>query len=261
MPKFKPIRQTRVSDEVTEQIKQSILLGDFKAGDKLPSEHELMEQFQVSRVTVREAIRNLENAGFLATRQGASGGAYVTELSFERLADAFLDLFLVDKISMPELCQARQIIEPEVARVAAMKITPEYSKILTAALEDEEKPVRTLFDDLETKTTVHTILVEICGNRFIEALVKSLMKVTRQVVATVHQSSESLHPAGMHRPIVEAVLAGKPDEAAEAMRLHAIEFGEIMIEMEKRFRQNMMPGFTMKIPGESSSSILNEKVK
>ena len=173
MPKFKPIKQTRVSDEVIEQIKQSILLGDFKAGDKLPSEHELMEQLQVSRVAVREAIRTLENAGFLATRQGASGGAYVTELSFERLAGAFLDLFLVDKISMPELCQARQIIEPEVARVAAMKITPEYSRMLIAALEDEEKPVRTLFDDLETKTAGHTILVEICGNRFIEALVKS----------------------------------------------------------------------------------------
>jgi GntR family transcriptional regulator, transcriptional repressor for pyruvate dehydrogenase complex len=258
MPKYKPIRQKRVSDEVTDQIKQSILLGELKAGDKLPSEHELMEQFQVSRVAVREAIRNLENAGFLETRQGASGGAYVTELSFECLANAFLDLFLVDRVSMPELCQARQIIEPEVARIAAIKKTPEHEKMLLKALEDEEKPFGTLSDDLEIKTEIHSILAEICGNRFIEALVKSLMRVTRQVVSAVHQSSESLHPAGMHRPVVEAVIAGRPNQAAEAMRIHAIEFGEIMIEMEKKFRQNMIPGFKTS-SGESLSSILNEK--
>jgi GntR family transcriptional repressor for pyruvate dehydrogenase complex len=53
MPKFKPIRQFRVSEEVTEQLKQSILLGGFKAGDKLPSERDLAEQFQVSRVAIR----------------------------------------------------------------------------------------------------------------------------------------------------------------------------------------------------------------
>ncbi len=127
MPRFRPIKQTRVSDEVAEQIKQSILVGDFKDGDKLPSEHELMEQFQVSRTTIREALRSLETSGFLATCQGASGGAYVTDLSFEGIASAFLDLFLVDKISMPELCRAREVIEPEVARLAAINMTPQHA--------------------------------------------------------------------------------------------------------------------------------------
>jgi GntR family transcriptional regulator, transcriptional repressor for pyruvate dehydrogenase complex len=259
MPRFRPIKQTRISDEVTEQIKESILVGEIRAGDKLPSEFELMEQFQVSRVAVREAIRSLENAGFLAIRQGAAGGTYVTELSFERLSEAFLDLFLVDKISMPELCKARQIIEPEVARVAATKLTPEYARSLVKALEDEETPFRSLFEDVEIKTVVHAILVEICGNRFIEALVRSLMKLTRQVVVAVHRDSQSLHPAGMHRPIVEAVLARKPDEAAEAMRIHAVEFGKIMIEMEKTFRQNMVSGLEMRIPGQSVSSMRKKK--
>ncbi|MBI5251021.1 MAG: FadR family transcriptional regulator [Desulfomonile tiedjei] len=237
MPPFKPVRQTRVSDEVTEQIKQSILLGDFKAGDKLPSEHELMDQFQVSRVAVREALRALENSGFLMTRQGAAGGAYVTELTFEILASAFLDLFLADKISMPELCHVRLIIEPEVARLAAMNVTPEYAQRLREAMEDEETPPTTLHKDIEIKTAVHFILVEMCGNRFFEALLKSLMRVTRRVVEAVHLNTLYLHPAGMHRPIVEAVIAGKPRDAEEAMRRHAMEFGGILIEMEKAFRE------------------------
>lgn len=242
MKKFRPIRQTRVSEEVTEQIKQCILLGDFKAGDKLPSERELMEEFQVSRVAIREALRALENSGFVSTRQGATGGTYVIELSFENLTSAFIDLFLAEKISIPEMFHVRVLIEPEVARLAAMRITPESKKKLEEILQKEELPVSSLSDDIETKTMVHFVLAEICGNRFLEALVKSLMRVTKRVIEAVHPNTLSMHPAGMHRPIVEAVIAGKPDESAEAMRKHALEFGEVMIEMERAHRENLGSG-------------------
>jgi DNA-binding FadR family transcriptional regulator len=246
MKKFKPIRQTRVSEEVTEQIKQCILLGDFNAGDKLPAERELMEQFQVSRVAIREALRALENSGFVSTRQGATGGTYVIELSFENLSSAFIDLFLAEKISIPEMFHVRVLIEPEVARLAAMRITPESTEKLLEILEKEESPVNSLADDIETKTMAHFVLAEICGNRFLEALVKSLMRVTKKVIEAVNPNTLSMHPAGMHRPIVEAVIAGKPDEAAEAMRRHALEFGEVMIEMERAHRESLRSGFNMK---------------
>lgn len=245
MKKFKPIRQTRVSEEVTEQIKQCILLGDFNAGDKLPAERELMEQFQVSRVAIREALRTLENSGFVSTRQGATGGTYVIELSFENLSSAFIDLFLAEKISIPEMFHVRVLIEPEVARLAAMRITPESTEKLLEILEKEESPVNSLADDIETKTMAHFVLAEICGNRFLEALVKSLMRVTKKVIEAVNPNTLSMHPAGMHRPIVEAVIAGKPDEAAEAMRRHALEFGEVMIEMERAHRESLRSGFNM----------------
>ena len=79
MPHFKPIRPIRISAEVAEQLKQSILLGHFKAGQRLPSERDLAEEFQVSRVALREALRSLENSGFIHTRPGATGGAFVTD--------------------------------------------------------------------------------------------------------------------------------------------------------------------------------------
>ena len=101
MPRFKPIRPVRISAEVAEQLKQSILLGQFKAGQRLPSERDLAEEFQVSRVAIREALRSLENSGFIDTRQGATGGAFVTDLTFDHLARSFLDLFLAEKISLP----------------------------------------------------------------------------------------------------------------------------------------------------------------
>jgi GntR family transcriptional regulator, transcriptional repressor for pyruvate dehydrogenase complex len=237
MPKFKPIRQFRVSEEVTEQLKQSILLGGFKAGDKLPSERDLAEQFQVSRVAIREALRKLENSGFIMTRQGATGGAYVTDLNFEYLANAFLDLFLADKISIPELHRVRLLIEPEIARLAALAITPEYAQRLMKAVQSEEFPATSLSEDIGMKTAVHYILAEMCGNRFFEAIVRSSMKLTHRLIEIVNPNPYTLHPAGMHRPIVEAVLTGNPEASSSAMKRHTVEFGEILIKMEETYRK------------------------
>jgi len=237
MPSFKPIRQLRVSEEVAGQLKQSIHLGHFKAGDKLPAERDLAEEFKVSRVAVREALRRLENSGFITTRQGATGGAYVTDLTFEYLANAFLDLFLADKISIPELHRVRLLIEPEIARLAALAIRPEYAQRLEKALQSEELPTSSLPEDIKMKTAAHYILAEMCSNRFFEAIIRSSMKLTHRLIEVVNPNPYTLHPAGLHRPIIEAVLSGDPEAAFLAMKKHAIEFGEILMNMEDTYRE------------------------
>ncbi len=234
---FKPVRQLRVFEEIVTQLKESILTGHFKPGEKLPTERELVEQFQVSRVAIREALRTLENSGFIVTRQGANGGAYVTDLNFEFLANAFLDLFLADKISIPELHRVRLIIEPEIARLAALAITPESTERLKKALEAEEIPTSALLEDIKIKTAVHYILAEMCGNRFLEAIVRSAMKLTHTLIQMVNPDPYTMHPAGMHRPIVKAVLTGDPEAASMAMHQHTLEFGEILMKMEKAYRE------------------------
>jgi GntR family transcriptional regulator, transcriptional repressor for pyruvate dehydrogenase complex len=245
MPAFKPIKQSRVSGEVAEQLKQTILSGQFKAGDKLPSERDLADQFQVSRIAIREALRFLENTGFVATRQGVTGGTFVTDLTFEHLSNAFVDLFLAEKISVPELVQVRLLVEPKIARLAAEHVDRKHGRLLKEALEAEEPPIRSLGEDLDAKTSVHYILAEMCGNHFLEALERSLMALTRRVVQMVDAEQPFIHPAGMHRPVVEAVLARKPDAAEAAMRHHAIEFGENLISLEKAFRaKKSLPAYS-----------------
>jgi len=237
MPAFKPIKQSRISKEVAEQLKHAILLGQFQTGDKLPPERELAEQFQVSRVAVRESLRVLENAGFLATRSGVTGGTFVTDLTFEHLSNAFIDLFLAEKISVPELVNVRVLVEPEIARLAALHIDAVSAELLRKALQAEELPSASLVEDLNRMTLVHYILAEVCGNHFLEALERSLMALTRRVIQAVEPERWRMHPAGMHRPVIGAVLARNPDAAAEAMRKHAIEFGENLSKMEKAFRE------------------------
>jgi DNA-binding FadR family transcriptional regulator len=188
-------------------------------------------------VAIREALRTLENSGFIVTRLGANGGAYVTDLSFEFLANAFVDLFLADKISIPELHRVRLIIEPEIARLAAVAITPEYTERLKKALEAEEIPISSLLEDIKIKTAVHYILAEMCGNRFLEAIIRSAMKLTHTLIQMANPDPYAMHPAGMHRPVVEAVLRGDPDAASIAMHKHTLEFGETLIKMEKAYRE------------------------
>jgi GntR family transcriptional repressor for pyruvate dehydrogenase complex len=246
MTRFKPIRQLRVSEEVAKQLKQSILLGHFKSGDKLPAERDLAEEFKVSRVTIREALRKLQDSGFIVTRQGATGGAYVTDLTFEYLTDAFLDLFLAEKITIPEMHQVRILVEPKVAQLAALRVTPEYARRLQDAMEIEESPVPSFPEDIERKQRMHFILAEMCGNRFLEALVGSLMRLTKWALEAIdddpsymHPAGQlyQLHPAGMHRPVVEAVLAGDAEGAAKAMEKHIVEFGENLDNLERNYHK------------------------
>ena len=237
MPTFKPIKQLRVSEEVAKQLKESILLGNYNTGDKLPAERDLAEEFQVSRVAIREALRKLENSGLIITRQGATGGTYVTDLNFEYLVSAFLDLYLADKISISELYQVRLIIEPEVARLAAARITPEYAQRLKHSIEVEELPTSSLSEDMERKQKLHIILAELSGNRMLEALARSLMGLTRRSVEAAEADPRFMHPSGMHRPIVDAILKGNAKAAAAAMRIHCIEFGENLIKMEQAYLQ------------------------
>jgi GntR family transcriptional repressor for pyruvate dehydrogenase complex len=218
MQNFKPIRSLRVSEEVAEQLKESIVLGHVRTGDRLPTEQELSEQFRVGRVAIREAMRILENNGFITIRSGAKGGAFVKEITFDRLTDAYLDLYMAQKFSILEAYRVRLLVEPEVARLAAQRITPEYAGQLKDSINGPE---------------FHFVLAEMCGNRFLETLMRSTIGLGMKVVEAVGVANAPLHEPERHYPIMEAVLAGDSEAAVEAMKRHAIETGDELMKIEK----------------------------
>jgi GntR family transcriptional regulator, transcriptional repressor for pyruvate dehydrogenase complex len=240
MTEFKPVKTPRVSQEVAEQLKQAILKGDFEPGEKLPTEQRLAEQFQVSRLSIREALHKLESLGFVVTRQGITGGAFVIDLSFDTLAKSFLDLFLAGKISIPELHQVRVVIEPEIARLAAKNMNANHARHLEEVYHAEMSVMHTIEDRFQTRTSVHTTLAQIGGNRFFEAILKSALALTFNYVGVVdigQEHMDRLHSSGLHQPVVEAAISGDPDKAYEAMKHHAIEFGEVLINLEEIYRK------------------------
>jgi DNA-binding FadR family transcriptional regulator len=108
---FAPLKPKRAFEEISAEIKRMIFSGVLKPGDRLPSESELGSQFGVSRQTIREAVRRLELAGFIAIQKGASGGPLVVDTILNSISDSFLDAFRLKKMTTDELTKARLEIE------------------------------------------------------------------------------------------------------------------------------------------------------
>jgi len=125
---FQQVRVSRASEEVVDQIKEAIYSRQLLPGDRLPSERELSEQFGLSRMTIRDALRVLESTGLVEIKVGASGGAYVREPNLEMLSDSLSSFLRLKKTTLLELTEARKIIETATAELAAQRATEEDLK-------------------------------------------------------------------------------------------------------------------------------------
>jgi DNA-binding FadR family transcriptional regulator len=237
MTSFKPIRQVRIYEEVLKQLREAILSGQYRSGEKLPSERELSEQFQVSRVVIREAIRVLELRGFVALRQGPSGGAFVAELSLQQLSGAFQDLFLTNKLSAKELVQVRLHIEPEITRLAALRASKTSRERLEQAYKAEHTETLAHSEWVARNLKIHYLLAEMCGNRFYEAILTPLLDLTREMVLVVKPDQTVIHDHKEHEAIVKAVAAEDPEEASTTMAKHISQVGASLMELEAQYRK------------------------
>jgi DNA-binding FadR family transcriptional regulator len=234
---FKPVKQNRIAVAIVNQLKAAILSGRFKPGERMPTERELTEQFQVSRVVVREAIRELEIKGFVKILQGPSGGAYVTDLSFDQLNNAFLDLFHSNKLSVAELIQTRILVECEIARLASAQARPESVAPLQEALDAEGSGGLPHSGLIATRLMVHHHLAEMSGNRVLQAIATSLFRLTGEVILEVKPVQEIIHRQEEHAEIVRAVLGRDPNAAAAAMKRHLESMGEKLVKLEGVYRK------------------------
>ena len=108
---FAPVAVARASSAIAEQIRTAILSGRLKAGDRLSPERELAEQFGVSRVTVRDALRSLEAMGLIAVKVGARGGAFVTAPTGSKVAQTMSDMMMMSATTPEDIVEARLIVE------------------------------------------------------------------------------------------------------------------------------------------------------
>src|SRR2546425_7469676 len=132
-------RRGRVSEIIVRRIKKQISEGRLVAGHKLPAERELAGLSKTSRVSVREAYRSLEELGVLRIRRGADGGAFITKLDHEPVLRSLSLLLGLGKTSHKELTEARMLIEPPIARLAALRARKEDIARLERGLMQEQK--------------------------------------------------------------------------------------------------------------------------
>jgi GntR family transcriptional repressor for pyruvate dehydrogenase complex len=194
---LEPVKSTRIYEEIVRQVKQLIAEGRLKSGDRLPPERDLAEKFMVSRTSVREALRALQSRGLIEIRAGE--GAFVRDVSVETLIEPLALVILPHREAVGELFEARRLLEPAIAALAARR---------TGMLQD---------------TALHAAIANSAHNRAITRIVNALMDLLTQ------SREESLHMPGRptrshqdHRRILAAVQRRDEVAAHRAMLDHLI---------------------------------------
>ena len=174
MSLFKPAKQNRIFEDVVEQIQDAILSGQVKPGATLPSERELREVFKVSRGTIREALRVLEQKGLIEIKLGVGGGAVIKEASVDVLAESLDLLIRHHKVSMKHLAEFRMGVEGDMAAIAVKRATPrdieELERITKMAQSYCDKGPDYVRQFLEADMQFHLTLSRITKNPMYEAI-------------------------------------------------------------------------------------------
>ena len=121
---FQAAKKTfKISDQIIDQIRDAVLSGKLKPGNRLASEKELADQFGVSKATMREAMRVLEVLGLIEIRKGLGGGIFIAEVGMRTTIHSIINFLHFQPVSIKEITMLRYLIEPTVAQIAASKIT------------------------------------------------------------------------------------------------------------------------------------------
>ena len=216
---FVALEPRRLYRQVAEQIRMLIETGELKAGMKLPAERELSERFGVSRPTVREALIVLEVEGYLQIRMGS--GVYINRKP-QPATEAPLD---EDSDGPFEILQARLLIESGIAEEAARRATPasiaRIDDILARMEASLEKPTVALACDRAFHTAIADIIGNSALNRFTGLIYDKRMTPYFEKLASYFEGPHTWRLAlEEHKAIRDAIAAGNPSAAREAMRQH-----------------------------------------
>ncbi len=215
---YQPIQSERLYEQIVDQIERRILAGDLKIGDQLPAERELAEQFAVSRTAVREAIKTLREKGLVEIRLGR--GTFVTSGAAGAVRRS-LGLLLKTENGFVNLEEVREILEPEIAALAATRISEEYITAMTEAVETMDTALDNVEIFVEADLDFHLALAEATQNPIIPSLMDSIIDLLReQRKRTGNVEGGLARGQYHHKKILEAVIQRDPQAARKAMQDH-----------------------------------------
>ncbi|MBN9110204.1 MAG: FadR family transcriptional regulator [Pseudonocardia sp.] len=218
-------RAHKVALTIAQQIVDDITEGDLGPGTKLASERDMLERFSAGRGTLRESLRFLEMSGAIAVKAGPQGGPIVGAPDGEDLARV-LGLFLqLRKVPFKAIVDAREILEPELAGLAAERRSEEQA----AEIEDSIEGMRAFLDDernfLAENDHFHAAVASAAGNELFGLLIASMHTITDGVpLGLSYETSRRESVLRSHAEIYEAIRAKDAEGARWAMRKHMRRF-------------------------------------
>jgi GntR family transcriptional regulator, L-lactate dehydrogenase operon regulator len=213
---FRPVRAGNAFEETVERLLQAIRLGVVGAGERLPSERELAERLGVSRVTLREAIRALSDAGYVESRRGRYGGTFVHDtLPGPPEPDG-----KIDAVGLEDALCLRYVLETGAAEMAAARsLSPADRRHLTGTLA--EAASANLDDYRRKDSRLHLAIAEVTASGSLTTAMADARTRVNQLLDRIPLLPPNLeHSNAQHEAIVDAILAGDAPAARQAMAEH-----------------------------------------
>jgi len=219
---FSPVSTARVSQAIVDQIKALIREGALKAGDRLPSERDLCQRFEVSRVTIREALRILEASGLLTIRVGAHGGAFLTAPTTARVGEGIADLMSLSALTAGEVTEARRIVELGALPLVVERATQEDIDDLFRLVEEGEAAIEAGTYAMDMSASFHSRVAACAHNHALTMLIQSFHGPLLMSLREAREIAPVMGGRGTveHRELAEAIRDRDLERAHEVMSTH-----------------------------------------
>ncbi|WHH59371.1 FadR/GntR family transcriptional regulator [Petroclostridium sp. X23] len=233
---MKPIKKSNISQQVFERIRDQIIKGVWKPGEKIPSENELSSILDVSRISIRAALQKLITLGLLEARQGE--GTYVKELDPAIYMNSLIPIMALNGKQSILMMEFRQAIEIETAGLAADKATDEDIE----KLEKIYKKMELYKDDGEPfcneDLNFHVALAEMTGNPFIIQVFYIIKDIFGATIVDIYCHRGEFHGLYYHKKILEAIKKKDRNLTREIMEEHILDSIESLMNSEKNSKVN-----------------------
>ncbi len=231
---YKVVRTSRLYEQIVQQIEESILKGTLKSGDQLPSERELALKFGVSRTAVREAVKALHEKGLVEAYSGR--GTFITNGTSEAVTQSINLMMRIDQVDgSANLAEVRQILEPEIAALAATRIQEPQLALMREAFTVMNNALRDADAFIEADLDFHLALAEAAENPLILSLLDSIVGLLReQRIKIFFEDGGPERGQHHHGKILEAIEKRDASAARAAMRDHLIQVREDSCRHVKR---------------------------
>jgi GntR family transcriptional repressor for pyruvate dehydrogenase complex len=237
---LKVIKKTRLYEEVVGQLHQLIDDGKLKAGDRLPSERELAETFRVSRSSVREAIKTLENEGMVISRPGS--GTFITAVNVEAIIPPLASLLSRGKDALIDLFEMRCLVEPSIAALAAERATPGDILRLKEIYTQQEQQINRDTSAVDSDAAFHLTIGRATHNAALQRLVASIVEILKPIREKSLQTPGRAHKSlASHREILVAIERHDPELARQAMQRHIQAVEQNVLGPIPETRRQRMP--------------------
>ncbi|SMR71675.1 transcriptional regulator, GntR family [Aliiroseovarius halocynthiae] len=222
-----------LSAQIAEAIRDAIIEGNLIVDQRLPSEAELCEKFDVGRSTVREALKRLAAQNLIRTQRGATGGAFVNRMSFEDAYDQQITtstlLLSMNSVDFETACEARYALERSCAPLSAQRRTPDQLATMRAEIHRQSQPGLTDEAFCASDVAFHRALVDGAGNPVLSYQLAGAVEAMQPLMNMItYTQRDRERIVGLHTEITDAIEAQIPeqtDASLQKLAQYTIEMG------------------------------------